>query len=195
MKNIFITQRVGTISEELRDSLDSRWLQFMENCNLIPILIPNNEKILKHYLSIIECDGIILSGGDNIYSLGGPKCRDDIETFLINLSISKNIPLIGICRGMQKIQEFFGIKLTRVQGNIQENQEIYIDGEKHNVNSYHEYGTKINNENFNIWAIGKNNIIKGISHNSHKISGVMWHPERIVPNREYDINLFREFFG
>lgn len=195
MKNIFITQRAGTISEELRDSLDSRWLQFMENCNLIPILIPNNEKILKYYLSIIECDGIILSGGDNIYSLGGLKSRDDIETFLINLSISKNIPLLGVCRGMQKIQDFFGIKLTKVQGNIQENQEIYIDGEKHNVNSYHEYGTKINNENFNIWAIGKDNIIKGISHSYHKISGVMWHPERIVPSREYDINLFRKFFG
>tara|TARA_A100001015_G_C15034098_1_gene734962 strand:- start:3088 stop:3675 length:588 start_codon:yes stop_codon:yes gene_type:complete len=194
MKNIFITQREVIISNETRDSLDNRWLFFMDKCYIMPVLIPNKKNILRNYISDFQCDGIILSGGGNIHSLGGDKRRDDIETLLIEYSIKKNIPLIGVCRGMQKIQDFFGISLEKVEGHVQEKQEIYINKKIHKVNSFHNYGTFQNNDNFEIWAMGKDKVIKAIKHKKFQISGIMWHPERISPNRQFDINFFREFF-
>ena len=194
MKNIFITQRESITSNEIRDCLDNRWFTFFDKCKILPTLIPNNKSTLNNYISDFQCDGIVLSGGGNIHSLGGDKRRDDIETLLIEYSINENIPLIGVCRGMQKIQDFFGIPLKKVEGHIQEKQEIYINKEIHEVNSYHEYGTYQNNDNFEIWAIGKDKVIKAIQHKKFLISGIMWHPERISPNRNFDINFFREFF-
>ena len=194
MKKIFVTQRESVVSNEKRDCLDDRWLTFTDKCDIIPVLIPNNKSILKAYISDLQCDGIILSGGGNIYSLGGDKRRDEIETLLIEHSINKNIPLIGVCRGMQKIQDFFGISLEKVEGHVQEKQEIYINKKIHEVNSFHDYGTFNNNDNFDIWAAGKDKIVKAIKHKKFRISGIMWHPERILPIRQFDINLFKEFF-
>ena len=193
MKNIFITQREITMSGEKRDFLDKRWVYFIKKCGMLPILIPNNTDILDNYISDLSCDGIILSGGGNIYSLGGDKMRDDIETLLIKYSINSNIPLIGVCRGMQKIQNYFGVPLEKVEGNVKEKQEIYIHNKIHEVNSFHDYGTFQNNSYFDVWAIGKDKVIKAIIHKNFKISGIMWHPERISPNREFDINFFKEF--
>ena len=42
--------------------------------------------------------------------------------------------------------------------------------------------------------MGMDGVIKAIQHKELKISGIMWHPERISPPREYDLNYFMEFF-
>lgn len=194
MKNIFITQRESILSNENSDHLDKRWIFFMEKCEMLPILIPNNKDIFDYYISGFRCDGIILSGGGNIYSLGGNKTRDDIETLLIEYSIKKNVPLIGVCRGMQKIQDYHGIALEKVSGNVETKQEIFINGKIHEVNSFHDYGAFQNNDDFEVWGKGKDKVIKAIKHKKFKISGIMWHPERISPIRKFDLDFFREFF-
>ena len=55
------------------------------------------------------------------------------------------IPIIGVCRGMQIIQNYFGINLFKISGHIKVRHELYYEGKKINVNSYHNYGTKENN--------------------------------------------------
>ena len=59
--------------------------------------------------------GIILSGGNSLLSCNGDsKERDHAEKKIYRLAISMQIPIIGVCRGMQLIQEMHGIKLFRI---------------------------------------------------------------------------------
>ena len=91
--------------DETRDALSHDWPQFLENLGIIPIYIPNNLLNVKNYLSAFEIDGLILSGGDN---LGTDPVRDKTETELLQYAMSKNIPTLGICRGLQLINQYFG---------------------------------------------------------------------------------------
>ena len=85
-----------------------------------------------------------------------------------------------------KNSRFFGILLKKVE-DIFKKKDLILP-KKFEGNSYHDYGTYQNNDNFEIWAIGKDKVIKAIQDKKFKISGIMWHPERISPNRNFDIN-------
>ena len=69
----------------------------------------------------MKLDGIILSGGDNI---GDDHERDNTEKEILNFVISNNIPTLGVCRGMQVINNFF-------KGDV-----IFNEGNQH-VAAYH----------------------------------------------------------
>ena len=194
MKKILLTMREGENNNYLTDTIDKRWIAFMKNCSLQPILVPNNTLILEKLLKDIF-DGAILTGGDNIKSLGGSDIRDSVENMIISHSIKENTPLFGVCRGMQKIQDFFGDTLEKTPGNIIENQEIFINKKKHIVNSFHDFGTYQESNEFKVWAKGHDDVVKAIDHRKYKISGIMWHPERIEPYRKYDIKYFKDFFS
>jgi putative glutamine amidotransferase len=69
--------------------------------------------------TLIHCDGLILSGGPDIDPIryGKPEkanlCyldqhRDRREWILTDIAIEKNIPILGICRGFQLLNVFFG---------------------------------------------------------------------------------------
>ena len=109
--------------DETRDALSHDWPQFLENLGIIPIYIPNNLLNVKNYLSAFEIDGLILSGGDN---LGTDPVRDKTETELLQYAMSKNIPTLGICRGLQLINQYFG-------GSITENNSDSHVGTKHHL--------------------------------------------------------------
>ena len=60
-------------------------------------------------LNIKKKDLIILPGGNDILGKNYLfKTRLKIEKDLLNLSIRKKIPLLGVCRGMQVINNYFG---------------------------------------------------------------------------------------
>tara|TARA_B100001758_G_C18414172_1_gene618128 strand:+ start:1435 stop:2022 length:588 start_codon:yes stop_codon:yes gene_type:complete len=194
MKKIIVTQREDLFENEYRDSLDIRWIYFLEKCNLIPILIPNNINLAKQYVDEEKYVGILLTGGGLISSLGGASPRDEIEKLLISKSLSNNIPLIGVCRGMQQIQSYFKIKLKKINGHVNSKFEINYQNNKITINSFHNYGTEDTADNLVVTSRSSDNIIKSISHKEHKIKGIMWHPERNDPFNNFDIKLFGEFF-
>ena len=193
--------------DETRDALSHDWITLLEELNLIPIHIPNKLKNLDNFLEQIDLNGIILSGGDNI---GKNKDRDQTETRLLAYSIEKKIPLIGICRGMQLINDFFGgsLEIDSSDNHINKNHELDITGknfsslfssEKINVNSYHKNLILYDNlgEKLIPFAINKiDNTIEGFFHNTFSISGVMWHPERQpdINSKSIISNFFKQNF-
>jgi len=193
-KNIFITQREEVISGETRDTLDIRWSFFLEKCNISPIIIPNNSKIIKNYLLNYPCDGVVLTGGGLISSLGGLEKRDDIEKFLIKYSIDNDKPLVGICRGMQQIQSYYGVNLKKISGHVDRKFLINFQSHERKINSYHDYGTENSCDELIVTSRSNDNIIKSITHDKNKIYGIMWHPERNNPYDELDIQLFKDIF-
>jgi gamma-glutamyl-gamma-aminobutyrate hydrolase PuuD len=102
--------------------------------------------------------------------------------------------VIGVCRGMQVIQERYAVPLRRIQGHVMRRQTIDIEGKETEVNSYHHFGASESRPPLNAWAHARDGIVKAIRHSEQPVTGIMWHPERITPFAERDIALFRDVF-
>jgi len=119
MKIVAVTQRVvvdpphGT----RRDCLDQVWVKFLLECGLIPIPIPNSVEAALQISGKVS--GIVLTGGNDLIACGGdaPE-RDETETALLDLAVHRDLPVLGVCRGMQMIQHRFGTRLQHVHGGL-----------------------------------------------------------------------------
>jgi N5-(cytidine 5'-diphosphoramidyl)-L-glutamine hydrolase len=197
MKAIAITQRVAVESggKERRDCLDQAWIKFILACDFLPVPVPNDEVAAIKLCEKLAVDGIVLTGGNDLASLGGdaPE-RDRTEGALIDMAERQRLPLLGVCRGMQVIQQRFRIPLNRVEGHVTSRQIIRVDGRPREVNSYHKFGTLETRAPFEVWAVAEDGVIKGIREPCRRIMGIMWHPERgrFSPR---DLDMFRDFFG
>ena len=134
-------------------------------------------------------DGIILSGGDNV---GRFPERDKTEKQILDYAVDKRFPVLGVCRGMQIINEYFGGKMLTndTDSHVGKPHQIHIMDQKfskllgHNniqVNSFHNniIAKKSIGENLQIFALSPHdNTVEGYYHSDLPIIGVMWHPER-----------------
>lgn len=191
-----VTQRKVVINEtkEVRDSTDRCWYDFFNQCKVLPLLLPNNLSITQSLISDLKPQAICLTGGGDLsyVSQEFDKEREEVENFLIEYAIKNDLPLIAVCRGMQQVQNYFGIKLFPLKNHVMQCQQILIEGKREEVNSYHNFGTTENNDDeFEVFAISDDKIIKGIKHKKYNITAIMWHPERIFPFRKEDILLFQ----
>ena len=138
------------------------------------------------YLPI--CSGFILPGGSDINpyyynEINEGKSNinfiDDIIDFkILDYATTNKIPLLGICRGHQVINVYFGGSLYQDISNHQEAHFITYKNRKYYVNSTHHQAIK--NIGYNLTPIFvSNNIIESFTHKSFPIIGVQWHPERM----------------
>jgi gamma-glutamyl-gamma-aminobutyrate hydrolase PuuD len=181
--------------DETRDALDQQWLGFMQACGLTPILLPNNLPLVVRYLTSLPFSGVLLTGGNSPVAYGGDSPeRDAVDRYLLDWSAQTNTPLIGVCRGMQSIQLAYQQPLEPVTGHVCAQQEITVNGQPTLVNSYHTLGAKTCQAPLTSWATSNDGVIKAIKHESKKVYGMMWHPERNTPFAQRDIDLFRHVF-
>jgi putative glutamine amidotransferase len=195
--------------EEKRDALSHDWLTLIENLNAFPILIPNNLKNLDEFLLNSNLDGLILSGGDNI---GKNPERDRSENTIIGFGLKQKIPIFGVCRGMQIINNYFGgsININSTIDHVKNSHNVQIINSKFSdiigklslkVNSYHNntITTEILGKNLDPFAIsGSDRTVEGFFHTELPIVGVMWHPERsnaenseLILRNTYDNNFWK----
>lgn len=196
MKTIALTQRVDIVSNERKDSIDQKWFDFLLDCKLSPYLVPNDLEVTKVVFNTVNFNGIILSGGSDLTFYGGnaPE-RDETELYILKLAITRKIPLLGICRGMELIQHYFGIKLSEVSGHAGNIHDIKINDSFKKVNSYHNFGTSQTSNELEVLAFASDGVIESIAHKKYPIKGIMWHPERNDPFLGDDIDFVKELFG
>ncbi len=132
----------------------------------------------KKYLSLKPA-GIILSGGpSSVYDKDAPKISADIFNY--------DIPVLGICYGMQLTAQLFSGKVerskTREYGNAQlclcsKDPLFYNIPPKSIV--WMSHGDHVNKipENFNCIAESDNCPFAAVKHNSKNIYGIQFHPE------------------
>jgi gamma-glutamyl-gamma-aminobutyrate hydrolase PuuD len=198
MNFIGLTMRADKhpVYAETRDAIDQEWFGLLSACNYTPILLPNNLTLVKTYLDTLPLSGIILSGGNSPVVYGGDSsARDEVDNYLIHWAQQQNKPLLGVCRGMQSIQLAFAQELEPVTGHVCAKQDVIINGESTEVNSYHTLATKQSIFPIESWANSPDGVVKAISHGQHKIHGFMWHPERIIPYRAWDIAFIKKVFS
>ena len=174
---------------EKRDSISHDWPVFLEQLGFSPLLIPNTISDIPTFLDEMKISGLILSGGDNI---GENKNRDETENLLLKLAIEKRIPDLGVCRGMQLINNYFGgdMSIDNTTEHISKNHDVEItdksffslfNSDKITVNSFHKNTIQIDQvgQNLNPFAISNyDKTVEGFFHSIFPIIGVMWHPER-----------------
>lgn len=183
--NLLISSNTKKYFKTYIDFIDYNWLNYFEKKKIKFNLLPNSERLSKNYLND-KIDLIILPGGNNIDDkLKSAKVRLNIEKKLIEFSIKKNIPLLGICRGMQVINYFFGGTQKKIKGHMRTKHNIICKNDfflkkKFKVNSFHNYGItkKTISKNFDVFVCDLNDNVEMIKHKKYHIYGIMWHPER-----------------
>jgi N5-(cytidine 5'-diphosphoramidyl)-L-glutamine hydrolase len=197
MRMVAITQRVAVVPGhgERRDCLDQAWPRFLAACGLLPLAVPNVTEVALAMLRDADLAGLVLTGGNDLAALGGdaPE-RDAAENALLDAAESRGLPVLGVCRGMQLIQQRCAVPLLRVEGHVTRRQTIRIDGEPTEVNSYHRFAARESRPPLDVWALAADGVVKAVRHSARPITGIMWHPERNTPFAAADVSLFRRVF-
>lgn len=198
MKAVAVTQRVSVTPAygERRDCLDQGWTRFLAACRLLPVLVPNVPETAVALCERAGVAGLILTGGNDLAELGGdaPE-RDATESRLLDWAECLGLPVLGVCRGMQMLQRRFLNVLDRVEGHVTPRQVIRVNGERREVNSYHNFASHEARPPLEVWALADDGVVKAVRHSAQPINGIMWHPERQFPFSPADVELFQRVFG
>lgn len=200
MKNIWFTQRVMVKDDygERWNAADQKIGEFIRWCGYLPLAVPNDIELVKEMYVQIPPGGIVLTGGNSLTKYGGdaPE-RDMMEQWLITCAIKNEIPLLGFCRGMQSILDYFGCPLVDIKGHVAVRHNLYGKLFGRDVNSFHEQGGLVKDLSqlpIRIDAYTEDGIAEAVMFNNKKMMGIMWHPERERPFQEEDRKLFQNLF-
>jgi len=170
-----------------------------------------------------DYDGLVLCGGDDIDPafFGEPvagsvdidRKRDAHEFALLKAFLDAGRPVLGICRGCQIINVYFGGTLCQHLPNAAEHksnteQDLIhpVEAEKGSI-AEKLYGTEFLVNSVHHQAIRQlgtglkatmwyEQVVEGIEHKSLPVLGVQWHPERICGSGKETANgafLFEHF--
>jgi gamma-glutamyl-gamma-aminobutyrate hydrolase PuuD len=194
MISVAVSQRVDTFPDrnEVRDGLDQRLVAFVASCGLVPLPVPNSLGAEIHdWLTVVRPSGVILSGGNDISTL--PQ-RDETEVALLNYAYNLQIPVLGICRGMQMLAHWSGVELHPVLGHA--GTKHFLSGEIiGEVNSYHRFALETCPLDFEVHARSEDGEIEAIRHQFLPWEGWMWHPEREDIFSARDVHRVKSLFN
>lgn len=196
-KAVVFTQRVEIVEayQERRDCADQRIADFLAACGFLPIPAPNQRGIALGLVQQLQPAGIVLTGGNDLVDYGGnaPE-RDGMEAELIAYGLQNRIPIYGFCRGMQRIATYFGCVLERVAHHVGVSHVLQGQYAGERVNSYHNLAIGEIKKPLMVTSIAEDGVIESIAHESARILGTMWHPERERPYRTEDMERVKELF-
>ena len=188
----------------LSDSLENEYVDYFSKLGITVFPVSNFGSI-DEVLSL-DWDLIILTGGGILpqkyynYERKGAQQdhRDAVEEKLVKMGIEKNIPILGICRGMQMLNSIFGGRVSStencaVERIISKSHPVIIKGQEYIVNNYHNDGVMVLDlaDGFEVLAIDPDNkTVEAFYDGVNSILGIQWHPER--PGNDKAIQMWVE---
>ena len=188
------------------------WLQsFDPDAQLVVASYRNDFKAMSGY------DGLVITGGEDVdprLSKATPvelvesidRKRDDFEFMMLKNAIEKKIPILGICRGLQVANVFFGGTLVAdlpesgyERHTAKKNEpELYheisvnegslmqsvvkVSGGK--VNSYHHQSVRVIADDLTASGYSGDDVIEAMEWKEKEgkqfLMLVQWHPERMA---------------
>ena len=180
----------------------------------VPLLIPPMDDTATIINTLDRIDGLILSGGGDynplfcgeepsprLHSINGE--RDLPELLITRLAYNRQIPMMGICRGIQTLAMALGGTVRQdigdTEGLIKHSQDAHRSVPTHSVSVcddsvlHHIYGSRIlyvnsfhhqavgePGDKFRVVARSSDGIVEAMESTEMKsIIGVQWHPECI----------------
>lgn len=190
---------------------------------------------------INQCDGIVLTGGEDIHpkyygktagdvsqllNLCNPNFmdeqRDEFEWKVCEYIFENQVPILGICRGLQLVNVFLGGTLIPdIPSAGFENHSKFYEGKDRyhaveiihdselskitnivfgDINSAHHQSTHIVANALKINALSEDGIIEGLEQkdtlSNHYLMLVQWHPERLNDLKSaFSYNISKDFIN
>ncbi len=196
----------------------------------VPIVVPPTNLTDYSYLETIadKIDGLLLTGGNDVdpvlygeepfVKLGERMVQKDaMEVALLDKVVDRRLPVLGICRGMQMLNVYFGGTLYQ---DLSQNPNFTIQhqfttdlsvpthsvrtgsdsvvqgiiGETYRVNSAHHQAVKDLAESFRATAYATDDLVEAIEHKEFPFMlGVQWHPEMMAHKDQKMQEIFNVF--
>lgn len=203
-----------TFGPKQLDYVENDMARYLASSDVMPVLMPDLDgDILASYMD--EMDGLVLQGGADLAPetygeepIGrwlGDRKRDLYEIRLIELALERNLPILGICRGMQLLNAFYGGTLyqdlgTQINPTIVHRDAVQYDSVHHSVehapdsllaevyqtktmlvNSVHHQGVKDLGADLVVESIClEKNLVEAFRYRNLSeqfVWAVQWHPE------------------
>lgn len=205
--------------------INSDYMNALLQAGVLPVLLPVTDDPAALEAALSDADGLVLSGGGDVEpALYGeerdPLCgpanpvRDRMEMQLCRLAHQKNIPTLGICRGIQVMNCVLGGNLYQHVAAAQTHQRTdvprqgvhtvsvkkgtllhrILNKEEIAVNSRHHQAVNRLGQGFVAAAHAPDGLTEGAEDPSRRFFlGVQWHPESMYEADENARNIFAAF--
>lgn len=216
------------------DAKDSIWmlpgyLEGLKEAGATPVIFPLTEDPEEISRLVDICDGILMTGGHDVTpSIYGEEpledkvscCRerDNMEKLVLEDTMKKDKPILGICRGIQLINALLGGTLyqdlpSQHPSDIEHHQtppydvpvhEVIIrkgtplfdclGSERISVNSYHHQAVKDLAPGLEVMAESEDGIVEALYKPLYSfLWAVQWHPEFSYKTDSNSMKIFQAF--
>lgn len=212
--------------------INNDYIKAIQEAGGIPVLIPFSDNIENVRAYTEKIQGIVFTGGEDISPLfyneeprKEVECiiedRDRFELELFKEVYKKNIPILGICRGLQLINVGLGGNLYQdinsqipnsyghapkhtLRSNfyhsvkIEKNTKLFdiFKTEDLKVNSFHHQSVKKLGNDLKITAFSNDGVVEAIeSIDERYLVAVQWHPENLLKKHIEFLKLFESLIN
>lgn len=213
-------------------AINQSYVNALTAAGAIPILIPINldDDSLRDIFD--RLDGLFLSGGTDINPVHYVETetgtegrfdlqRDETELKLARWALANDLPILGVCRGMQILNvaaggslyhdlaterpdihrhDYFGGEFKRndIRHTISTTPYSYLYdvlGEKIGVNSMHHQAVRRVGFSFYVTAFSDDGLAEAIEATNHPFAiGLQWHPEELTDDPRH-AQIFHDFIA
>lgn len=168
----------------VNDFLNIDYIFYFKKQGIDLLMVSNATVEVGKFLHKTKIDGIVLSGGNDI---GECALRDTQERRLLAFAIGRKMPVLGICRGMQFINDYFGGKTKPVKNHVGVEHQVKVVSQAWvcklkmrnlKTNSFHRYGVSTIGDDLEVACISEDGVVEALRHKRLPIAGIQWHPER-----------------
>jgi gamma-glutamyl-gamma-aminobutyrate hydrolase PuuD len=207
-QTLLVSQRLVNCDgrDEVRECLDRRWGTFLAELGVLPIPLAMGAGV-DAYFEQLKPAGVLLTGGNDLASVGGDALsreRDAFELSLLEAASARELPVLGVCRGMQLLCERAGFAIEACSGHVATQHALEPAElarhpalrEPRLTNSYHQFAPRARpGSQLRVVLRSTDGVAEAVEHPSRPSVGIMWHPERYAAPRAIDLELFRQVFG
>ena len=216
---------------EDRIFINHAYLETVRHFGGIPLVIPAEAQEDEQAFLLSQCQGLVMTGGDDIDpALYGETVLNDTvfpaperdlrEPRLCAMAMERQMPILGICRGLQIINVYFGGTLyqdipTQLETTITHQMERSFDGVAHDcvlvpgsplhslagcdcigVNSFHHQAIKDLAPGLAVMGKAPDGIVEAVWRPDYRfLWAVQWHPETLWPMEATSQKIWEAFIA